>query len=210
MPTFSPLRLRVPGYRVGLLFLAFTHLPAEELTLSVNSHVSPACRTIAAPVLQEAIETQLQGAGFPLAKAHNASLASEVECTPVNPQGKSPRTVLHQCVSVSQAVSLSAEVRAALATTWRKCESYTCAARNCEAVALTGARDLVDTFVSEQRERSARELKAVTGAVTGAVTTLDRAAGTTRSSDLTFFYYSFYIMTCVAVLFRWQWYRYAH
>jgi hypothetical protein len=200
MPKIYPSRRLLSGVRLGLILIASSRLPAEDLTLAVTARVADSCRTsIAAPVLQEAIEGRLQAAGFPLAKAHNASLTADVDCVPVK-----SRTVIHQCVSLSQAVSLNSEVRTALATTWRQCQSDTCAAKVCESTAITGARSLVDAFVAEQRAKSAREVKAVAGAVA----TIDRTVATTRASDLNFFFYAFYIMTCFAVLFRWQWTRY--
>ncbi|MCU1234710.1 MAG: hypothetical protein JWP63_2677 [Candidatus Solibacter sp.] len=203
-----PTTFRSVPVRVGLLVLALSRLWAEDLTLFVNGRIGESCRAaIAAPVIQEAIETQLRDAGFPLAKARTATLGSEIDCVSVKVEKMASQKVsARQCVSLSQIVSVPSEVRTALATTWRQCQSYTCAGKGCEPLALAAARNLVGAFIAAQRERSAREMKAVAGAVAA----VDRTASAPLPPDLKFPYYCLYIMTCMAVLFRWQWVRHAH
>jgi len=172
--------------------------------------VGESCTTaLAPPIFQQAVESQLREAGFPVAKVHNAILTSNIECAPGTAKTKAKalpgRITINQCAVLSQVVSRSAEIRGALTTTWRECQSYTCAGAGCGAMALSAARTLVDAFVADHRARAATEVAAVATAVAAVDSASIPAAADPLRSNIRLLFYCIYIVICIAVLFRWEW-----
>src|SRR5205807_7400658 len=99
MEIHRPRPRHVPGFRVSLFVFAFCSLSAQELMISVGSHVAPGCGpAVAAAAVQRDVEAQLRDAGFHLAKAHTASLESEIDCVEVNAGAKTTDIAVHQCL----------------------------------------------------------------------------------------------------------------
>ena len=185
---------------LAFFMLACVSLSARELTLSVASHAAQACETrIAASAVQQDMEAQLRDAGFQVAKAHTASLASEIDCVPVTESGKNTGIAVHQCLALSQVVSLPTQARNTMATTWRQCLAYTCALKGCESTALSGVHQLVTAFIGEVPQLT--EARPAAPAPSPVRSAFDSGA--------TVLYMSFYILACFAVLFRWEWSKHA-
>ncbi len=188
-----------------------TGLPAGGLILSVTPNVATGCGTaIAGPVIQQDAEAQLRASGITVSKLHNAGLAADVDCVPVATAGRTTGTAVHQCLSLSQIVALPGQDRGVtLATTWRKCQSYPCAGRNCEAAIRSGQRNLVDAFLADLRERAAQPTRPQPGAanmsrVPGGAPASAFASALDVALSPAVLIYLLYIMTCLAVLGRWQ------
>jgi hypothetical protein len=98
-------------------------------------------------------------------------------------------------------VTLPSQARGALATTWRRCQSYTCAHGECGTSVLAGERDLVGVFISEFRARPPAE----TEPAVAMVAPFAQRAASSLSLGTKIIYYGFYIVACCAVLFRWEW-----
>src|SRR2546429_827250 len=158
MATYPPRRRHVPGSRVGVFLFAFCSFSAQELMISAGSHVAQSCGpSLAASAVQRDVEAQLGLAGFRLTKAHTASLERENDCVAVTPGARTTRIAVHQCLALSQVVTLPSQVRGGLATTWRRCQSYTCAHGECGASMLEGERELARAFMGEFRARRQTE-----------------------------------------------------
>src|SRR5438128_1661780 len=114
MATCSVRSLRVSGFPVGLLVFAFCPLSAQKATISVSSRVTEACgSSVVASAAQRQLEASLRDAAFQIAKVNAASVGSEVDCVAVPAHGKSRTTAIHQCLALSQVVSLPAQARSA-------------------------------------------------------------------------------------------------
>src|SRR5713101_1650995 len=202
MATYHPRPRHVPGFRVGLFIFAFCSLSAQELVISVGSRVAQGCGSaLAASAIQRDVEAHLGLAGFRLAKAHSASLESDIDCVAVGSRARTTGIAVHQCLALSQLVTLPSQARGALATTWRRCQSYTCAHGECGASLLAAERDLVRVFISEFRARPQTETEP---AVARAAPFAQRAASS-LSLGAKVIYYGFYIVACCALLLRWEW-----
>jgi len=184
--------------------------PAKPLMMSVGSSIGPGCGAAISPsAVQQGLQDQLRSAGFTVSKVHSARLSAEIDCVPVSAGAQKANIAVHQCLALSQVVSRQEQGREAIqATTWRKCQAYTCGDRQCEVLARTGLRDLANLFVADSREavsmleplRSAAPPQATGTAVGGfGVTTLAANAETT--------YYALYIVLCAVVLLSWQFRR---
>jgi hypothetical protein len=114
MATYPPRRRHVPGSRVGVFLFAFCSLRAQDLMISAGSHVAQSCGpSLAAAAVQRDVEAQLGLENFRVTKAHTASLESEIDCVAVNPRAPTTRLAVHQCLALSQVVTLPAQVRGA-------------------------------------------------------------------------------------------------
>lgn len=204
MATHHPWPRRVPGLSVGLFFFAICRLSAVQLSISVGSQVEGGCRSVIdSSSIRKAMETQLQDAGYQIGRIHSSRFGSDLDCVPVNSDHVSARTVIHQCLSLTQAVSVPAQARSTLASTWRQCQSYTCAERACQTAALSTTRQLVEEFIAENRPTVKREAIAAQPAIASPI-------HSPVSSDTRSLFYCFYIVACIAVLFRWEWCKYQY
>jgi hypothetical protein len=168
-----------------VFLFAFCSLSAQELMISAGSHVAQSCGpSLAASAVQRDVEAQLGLAGFRLTKAHTASLDSEIDCVAVNPGARTTRIAVHQCLALSQVVTLPSQARGGLATTWRRCQSYTCDQGECGTSMLEGERELARAFIAEYQPR--RQTK--TEAVAGVVAPIARRAGSSLSLGGTLVY----------------------
>src|SRR5229473_7220367 len=123
MATYHPRPRHVPGFRVGLFIFAFCSLSAQEVMISVGSRVAPGCGSTLAvyalkngihpSAIQRDVEAQLGLAGFRLAKAHSASLESDIDCVAVGPGARTTGIAVHQCLALSQVVTLPSQARGA-------------------------------------------------------------------------------------------------
>src|SRR5579862_4399781 len=128
----------------------------QALTVWLSSEIAPSCEasTVQAS-LQADMETQLRSAGITVSRVHAAALKNDADCVPVSTAGHTTMAV-HQCLALSQGVSLAPEPRdVTLATTWRKCQSYTCAGQKCEALMRSQTRELVNAFIADHPAPSA-------------------------------------------------------
>jgi hypothetical protein len=123
---------------------------------------------------------------------------------------------VHQCLTLDQPVALPSHTsRMALATTWRKCDSYTCAGRKCQVAALSQLRAQETAFMSDLPA-----LNSVARAMLHAgppPPAAHRMAHQDRrdipsaftiyriNPNLVAAYYLVYMVTCCAVMVRWQW-----
>ncbi len=215
-------RFGVAALRFGLSFLAVhasfgqevhpASRPGEALTIWAASNVAPSCGdAIPRAALQQDVETQLRVAGIAVSRVHTAALTVDVDCVPVIARARTTGQAVHQCLDLSQRVSLPSPARGVtLATTWRKCQSYTCRNGQCEAKVRSGLRSLVDAFLTDiGQSNSASELPAQPIAAKlpaiGSLTVNAPVPKLTLTPVATF--YLMYIMTCLAVLVRWEYCR---
>ena len=187
-------RLATPVLATLVLLTSGASLLAQATNVSVTSQISHGCGTaIAAAMLQRDIETQLRNAGLVVSRVPSAKLTTNLDCVPVSDQSRSAGMAVHQCLALSQVVSVPSQADAmTMATTWQQCQSYTCAGRHCADYAQTSQRSLVDTFLAVEHERSA-DLP-VRAANIG-------LAGTPLRVDQVF--YGLYILICLGLVVRW-------
>ena len=185
---------------------------AQEAHVSVASQIGPGCGTIfsTSPFQQEA-EAQLREAGITVSRVHTAALASGLDCVPVAPDGGGRSLAVHQCLSLSQVVSVPSQANGVtIATTWRQCQQYTCAGRQCDAFARTGQRALVEEFLADFRERSGGRTAAAPSPAPAKAAFEAAVAGPVYIEiprpvlKLGVVFYGLYILTCIAVLVRWE------
>jgi hypothetical protein len=197
----------VLGLRGGLFLFSLLTASAQNLTLSVAIHAGKSCGTAIAGV--EDTEARLRAAGFTVAKAHSATLLADIDCVPVNARPKSGEYAIQQCLALSEVVPAPTQSRGlAMATTWRQCKSFTCVGRRCDSSMRSGLHNLVDEFAVDLRERS--KARATAGPAPAASqptfgTAEAVTAVQTLNPDNTKAYYVIYILTCIMVLFRWEW-----
>jgi len=182
---------------------------AAPLRMSVTSNVAQGCGGAIPPsVIQQVAEAQLRAVGVTVANIHNAQLAMDIDCVAVTPGSRSAAVVVHQCLAFSEPVPAASNGgRAMFATTWRKCQSFTCGGAKCELLARSGLSTLVNPFLSDFQERNARNdlpspqirLQPRAGFLSGEVP--QRVVGGVV-------FYLLYIMVCVTVMVYWR--RRAH
>jgi len=182
--------------RVATLVLLASGAPllAQATNVSVSSHIGQGCGTaIAAPLLQRDIETQLRNAGIVVSRVHSAKLNTTLDCVPVSDQSRAAGMAVHQCLALSQVVSVPSHAHGmTMATTWQQCQSYTCTGHHCSDYAQTSQRSLVDTFLAVEHERSANlPVHAASIAVPTPPLRVDQV------------FYGLYILTCLGLVVRW-------
>ena len=124
--------------------------PPGGRTLWVAARVARSCNgPVRDAAIQSAVEAQLREAGIAVSRVHTAVLSADVDCAWVT-AGRTTTISVHQCLDLSQPVSIPAEGRReTLASTWRKCQSYTCTRTQCGTAALSQSRKLVEAFVAD-------------------------------------------------------------
>ena len=178
---------------------------AAPLRMSVASNVAQGCGgTVLPSVIQQDAEAQLRGVGVTVSNIHNAQLAIDVDCVAVTPSARSTVVVVHQCLAFSELVSApSNDGRAMLATTWRKCQSFTCGGAKCEPLVRSGLHTLINPFFSDFQERNSRNDLPIPQIRPQPQASVIPGEAPHRLVGRVVFYL-LYIMTCVTVLVYWQ------
>lgn len=196
---------------LGLLLGSNEIVLAQQSHLSVALQSGPGCGgAIPGTVLQQDTETQLRKAGIAVSRVHTAALNTDFDCVPVKAESRAASLAVHQCLSLSQVVSMPTHSNGmTMATTWRQCESYTCSGRECQGYARTGQRGLVDAFLVEFRERAAKPTQTAPAPAQPAAVPLQAGMADAPKPGLRFtvVFYVAYILMCLAVLARWEWCR---
>ena len=197
----------------GLLF-AVAPLSAQEAHLSVASQIGQSCgAAFTASALQQEAESQLRQAGIAVSRVHTGMLTTDLACVPLAAESGARSMAVHQCLALSQAVSMPGQVNGVTsATTWRQCRQYTCSIRQCDANARSGQHDLVTAFLAEFREQFTKPAQPASAAppaqqahpAEAAMVQIEVPRTTLKASVIIF---GLYILTCVAVLIRWEWCR---
>jgi hypothetical protein len=182
---------------------------AVPVAMSVASNIGRGCGDLVPPsVLQQDVEARLRGLGVTISSVHSAQLAVDVDCVGVGPGTRMSGVAVHQCLGLSEVVSVpSNDGRAMLATTWRQCQSYTCAGAKCKPLARTGLQTLIDSCLGDFQERHlARQGgQPPHAAKRAAVATVSSAYPETSPRMVgRVLFYSLYIMVCVSVMVYWQ------
>jgi hypothetical protein len=209
----QPASLLLKSLAVGLtvfgacLYAQTSAPPANPLMMSVGSNIGPGCGAAISPsAVQQDLEDQLRSAGLTVSKVHSARLSAEIDCVPVSGGAQKANIAVHQCLALSQVVSRQEQGREAiLATTWRKCQAYTCGDRQCEVLARTGLRDLANLFVADSHQAVSMLEPLRSAAPPQATGTTAAGFGTTTlisNADTT--YYVLYILACAVVFLTWQ------
>lgn len=116
--------------------------------------------------------------------------------------------VLQECVGFSE-LAPSNYGKAMFATTWRKCQSFTCRGAGCEPLVRSGLYTIIDTFFSDFQQRNFRKDLPIPqiGSQPQAIVTPAEAPQPVDGSSA---FYLLYITTCVTVLVYWQCREYRH
>jgi hypothetical protein len=184
-------------------------LPGQHLLLSVRAQAGEQCGPAVSNMLDaQGTEARLRALGFQIARARNATLAHEVNCT------IDRRAVLvEQCLSLSEFVAVPSQSRAVqLAKPWRECKTYSCVGAECGTAVSAGLRDLEALFVAafHPPTKAAADPAPKNVPLTPATHTVKRSgplviAGIPGAS----LYFLCYILTCITVFFRWQFCKHA-
>ena len=192
-----------------LLLLASGVLNARDASVSVAWNTSAACGTsFSRDVLQQDLKDRLGMASIAVSRVSRASLLTDMDCHPATTRSMS----VQQCLSLSQPVAEpSATNGLHLATTWRSCRSYFCSRQNCGPVARATQRLLLDEFIPAFRTLAAHADPAGQPSAPHStegipIPILPGVASETVVKPGAIFY-MLYILTCVAVVIRWEWYR---
>ena len=185
-------------------------LSAQEAHVSVTWKISPACGTnFPSAALQQNLEDHLRAESIAVSRVYTAGLTADISCQPAGMRS----VAAQQCLALSQAVPQpSAANGLHLATTWRNCQSYTCSKQNCSEFARATQRTLAGQFISALRAPKAESQ--VPGPAATPVSPSERASIPFVSASVPrsilnpgAIIYMLYILTCMAVLARWQWCR---
>jgi len=202
---------RCAAWALGVtLLVGGTPLAAQEARLSAASQIGQGCGTAFSTfALQQDAETQLREAGIAVSRVHTAALATNLDCVPVS---GARAVAVHQCLGLSQVVSVPGQGSGVtMATTWRQCQQYTCAGKQCEALARGSQRNLLTAFLGDFREQFTKRAPAAPLAPVQASVAPDPGpvylAIPRPVLKLSAVFYTLYILTCIAVLVRWEFCR---
>jgi hypothetical protein len=195
---------------IGLYFLAVplavgqdaAKLPTLSLApfrLSAVSQTSEGCGSlITAPAVQQNLEGQLRSVGINLSAIYNAQISTDLDCMAME-DGTRAAIAVHQCLAFSEVVSASRQDKPILASTWRKCQSYTCRSGNCDSQASATTGTLLGAFLVEFQRRTQAEATQFVPAIT--------YNPPPKRNVVQFVFYTGFIMACLSVLFYGQWRR---
>jgi len=182
--------------------------PAGGLSVSVTSNVGRGCgAAIPRPVLEQSVETQLRAAGIGVGRLHTAQLAADVDCVPVLAGGRKAGLTVHYCLSLAQSVWLpSGPLRTTLATTWRKCESYTCGIGKCDIMSRPETHTLVNAMIAAVQPKVTADAAQASNPPSiprgpGPAELVYRPLSQPARGPAVI--YIVYILTCLTVLLRW-------
>ena len=178
--------------------------------MSAALQIAPACgANFPSAVLQQDMEDQLRDGSIAVSHVHIAGLATDIGCQAAGARALS----VQQCLSLSQGVfDASAANGQHFATTWRNCQSYTCR-QYCVEIARSTQRTLIRQLIPIIRALIAKSQATVSHpalelhrADVAAIRVAYPAASKPMLKPNVIFY-SLYILTCMALLLRWQWCR---
>jgi hypothetical protein len=153
---------------------------------------------VASAGIEGLLTAGLRNVGIPVSTVYNSQLSVEVECATLSPD---PGAALatHECLDFSELVqTASNEGRPALASTWRKCATLSCARGKCDAGVQAAVQD-------QLRELSAvlQERRAAAAAPAPAPAPERRFTIEVSRRGLVLFY-SLYIVACLSLIVYWQ------
>src|SRR5260370_5894565 len=121
---------------------------AAPFRISVGSNVAQGCGgTIRPSVIQQDAEAQLRGAGITVSSIHNAQLAIDVYCAPVNPGSRRTAVVIREGLGLSEFVPApSNHARTISTNTFRNCQSFTCSGAKCHPLMRSRPQPLPNPF----------------------------------------------------------------
>jgi|SRR5215472_160201 len=185
-------------------------LSSQHLLLSVRAQASPQCGPAVSNMLDpQGTEGRLRALGFQIARARNATLVHEVNCT------VDRRTIaVQQCLSLSEFVAVPSQSRAVqLAKQWRECKTYSCVGAACSNAVSAGLRDLEGVFLANFHPQPNAIADATLSAAefAPAAPTVERSAGPFLIAGIPgiSLYYLCYILLCITVIFWWQFRKHA-
>ena len=188
---------------------------AQPLRLAVASEFGKACGGAFAPsATRQQIENRLRSAGLTVSNVHTELLSIDVDCVALGSGARTGSTAVHECLEFSELVSTASHTRgAALASTWRKCQSFVCSRGNCDPPLRAGVNGLLNEFLGTINRR----IRAVPASPVAApvpvpvqvrapVPTVAYAMAqvTVVSSRGLLLFYSVYILACMSVLLYWH------
>jgi hypothetical protein len=195
-----------------LLLVCAAPLLAQNTNLALVSQIGTGCDTLRPLALQQDSETRLRASGIATWRLSTSRLTAEFDCTPVAPASRTAKLAIRHCLNLSELAAAPGHANGmTIATTWKQCQSYTCAGRQCAASASTAQVALVDGFLSDYRKRRAAQtptpqppaghrdsVASLTPPYPGPVSPL---------LNPNVIFYLLYILLCIAVLARWEWAR---
>lgn len=194
---------------------------AQLPRIAVVSNTTPTCSASIIPTeIRNGAVTRLAAAGIEVWNIYNARLNADMDCVIVSSGTRSGTMVVNECLTFSELVSTPLnENRMALASTWRKCESYTCNRTKCAAADRKTAQ-LIDYFSAYLRERDTQSSISLDKSqpevlphpgkrIAPASSTRGPANVDSRSTILasTTGYtviYGIYVLNCLCILLYWQ------
>jgi len=205
----------------AVICLAVTHSAvaqnstAQPLRLAVASEFGKACGGAFAPsATRQQIENRLRGAGLTVSNVHTELLSIDVDCVALGSGARTGSTAVHGCLGFSELVSTTSHTRgAALAGTWRKCQSFVCTRGNCDPPLRAGVNGLVNEFLAafETRVRAVPNSPdpapvpvPAPAPVSVPAVAYAMAQVTVVSSRGLLLFYSVYILACMSVLLYWH------
>jgi hypothetical protein len=220
---------RRPGFvAIGaVICLAITHSAVAQnspsasapqpLRLAVASEFGKACGGAFAPsATRQQIENRLRSVGLTVSNVHTELLTIDVDCVALGSGARTGSTAVHECLGFSELVSTATHTRgAALASTWRKCQSFVCTRGSCDPPLRAGVNGLTNEFLTtfEPRIRAVPPPPALTPAPAPIPAPVKAPAPpalspmtqvTTVSSRSILLFYSVYILACMSVLLYWH------
>jgi len=184
-----------------MLSLGASCLSGQHLLLSVSAHAAPQCGPAVSSMLDpQGTEARLQTAGFRIAKARNASLVHNVNCV-VDKKA----VAVEQCLALSEFVAAPSQSRGVQVTTkWRECKVHACIGAACGASVTTGLRELESLFITNFQDH-----KAAAAAPAPRAPNLPYQPSAAETMTTRVIFYLSYILICITVMFRWQFFKHA-
>jgi hypothetical protein len=160
----------------------------------VASKIGRGCGAGIVPaVVQEAAAARLTYVGITVSNAYNARLSIDFDCAPA--PGRNHPMAVQECLSFFEFTSASPkDGKSTLASTWRKCRSYTCD-RKCEESKRCAAQ-LVGEFLGDLWERSPVAPPVVARSAP--------ATETLPGPTVRVVIFAGYILNCISLLVYWQ------
>jgi hypothetical protein len=170
---------------------------AATLRISTSATVAKSCgNTLHPPILQQAADDRLHNEGFSLSNPYNAQLVLDVDCVPVKQDSRVAGMVAYACLNLSELVSAPSDGKSQLATTWRKCQSFTLTDQRGDAAVRAGLGQLMTSFLEDLQTRTANAI-----AVSRTAPEPPEIGDPNMARKV---FFLSYIMACVMVMFIWH------
>jgi hypothetical protein len=181
---------------LGAAVPAFADSPGWRA--SIGTRVSQGCNAAVTPAGIEALLTAgLRDLGITVSTVYNSQLSVEVDCVAVS-SDSGAALATHECLDFAELVQTpSTDGRSALASTWRKCATSTCARARCDA----GVRGAIQDQI---RELSAVLQERVAVVAPARVPEPERRFSIEVSRGGLVLFYSLYIAACLSLIVYWQ------